>query len=341
MCACAVRMTCNVFGVGVEVSRFPSFFILQPSLLSTLVWNDPAYITLSLQPSRFCWTLGVYDLLMCFISLEFFHIDGFHFRCTFACHALSPGSYFVFRSSTTLLWAPASRGDRWGLVQSFELAWCEMGKADGRGESLARLVWCEWWWHPRVSFPFYEAWLRYLCFAPIIGLVFLDETRAPPKASDSDILVLERRWFLALILEDLICTSGGCRVLVVWARVDSVMAILVKVVALSNNDLVFSWQMMKIPRLEDLKPRTFIYILYERLQYLFYLILGIVFIMCFIWKMVSPARQMFVLVLMSVWGFINLKSGSYNLMYKKYSRGETKRDIIQIWKTVSHIFFSI
>jgi hypothetical protein len=112
--------------------------------------------------------------------------------------------------------------------------------------------------------------------------VFLDETRASPKASDNDILVLERRWFLALILEDLICTSGGCRVLVVRARVDSVMAILVKVVALSNNDLVFSWQMMKIPRLEDLKPRTFIYILCEHLQYLFYLILGIVFIMCFI-----------------------------------------------------------
>jgi hypothetical protein len=70
------------------------------------------------------------------------------------------------------------------------LAWCEMRVEEGSGESLARLVWCQWRWHPWVPFPFLKASLRSLPFSLILDLVFLGENFSPHGVSDDGILVL-------------------------------------------------------------------------------------------------------------------------------------------------------
>jgi hypothetical protein len=62
---------------------------------------------------------------------------------------------------------------------------------------------------PKGVIPFFEALLWSLHLALILGLVFLDENLAPPRAGDDNILVLEKRCLGTLILDGLICTPGG------------------------------------------------------------------------------------------------------------------------------------
>jgi hypothetical protein len=93
-----------------------------------------------------------------------------------------------------------------------------------------------------VSFPFFDASLRCLLFASILGLMFLGENLVPlGREGDGSTLLLERRHFRTMIIDDsLIYIFGGFSVLVVRAWEDNLLLIPMKIMGWSSNTLFFS-----------------------------------------------------------------------------------------------------